>query len=261
MTLSTFGMFGTTPFASADTVDIDVSNTVIPDALELLFSDVKDPLEFLSTSLYFPWDRIIEESLFVNSSLSHDSNNFHAHNEQPTPLPYKNNKYQALSSLSPSNLDQTDAPLPNIPKSQNKAYNKEEKKKKRPNDNCTFVRRRKSHDARTKTGGHNHLEPTKRQIFLERNRMAANRCRQRKRELAQFLESRLKEISERKNELEGEISELCCQILDFKSEVLKHAHCGDARIEQHLAQVIEHLTHQNKPTDTVGTVRQPIHEL
>ena len=69
--------------------------------------------------------------------------------------------------------------------------------------------------------------------------MAASKCRQKKRERAQLVESKFEEQSERKGQLEDEISDPCCQILDIKNEDLKHAHCGDGLIERHLAQMIE----------------------
>lgn len=264
MATSTFGMLRVpTPFASADTVDIDANHTGAPDALDLLFPTGGDPLGFLSSSLTFPWEPNIEESLFTNHSFGHGLSNFHVHNEQPTPPPYNNEENHALSSLTASDPVQPVALSPNAPrKRQHKSHNGKEEEEKGGNGNCTIARRRKLHDTKTKTGSPHYLELTKRQKFLERNRMAASKCRQKKRERAQLLETRFEEQSERKNQLEGEISDLGCQILDIKNEVLKHAHCGDGHIERHLAQMIEQITcceksNKPKPTATAEAASPP----
>ena len=83
---------------------------------------------------------------------------------------------------------------------------------------------------------------TRREKSLERNRVAASKCRQKKKEHTAHLESRLKAQWQKKTQLESELSSLRCQILSLKNEVLKHAHCGDGRVGEHLSQMMQQIT-------------------
>lgn len=57
----------------------------------------------------------------------------------------------------------------------------------------------------------------------------------------------IKEQSERRSQLESEISSLRRQILDLKNEVLKHAHCGDGYVSRHLAQMMKQIMRRDNP--------------
>ena len=83
---------------------------------------------------------------------------------------------------------------------------------------------------------------TRREKSLERNRVAASKCRQKKKEHTAHLESRFKAQWQKKAQLENELSSLRCQILSLKNEVLKHAHCGDGRVGEHLSQMMQQIT-------------------
>lgn len=83
---------------------------------------------------------------------------------------------------------------------------------------------------------------TRREKSLERNRVAASKCRQKKKEHTAHLESRFKAQWQKKAQLESELSSLRCQILSLKNEVLKHAHCGDGRVGEHLSQMMQQIT-------------------
>ncbi|KAJ5817585.1 bZIP transcription factor bZIP-1 [Penicillium robsamsonii] len=85
-------------------------------------------------------------------------------------------------------------------------------------------------------------ERAKRAKFLERNRLAASKCRQKKKEHTQLLEFNFKEQSEKKEQLVAEIARLRSEILGLKNEVLKHAQCGDEPIKLHLAQMVKKIT-------------------
>ncbi|KAJ5492139.1 Rho GTPase activation protein [Penicillium expansum] len=90
-------------------------------------------------------------------------------------------------------------------------------------------------------------ERAKRAKFLERNRLAASKCRQKKKEHTQLLEFNFKEQSEKKEKLIGEIARLRSEILGLKNEVLKHAQCGDEPIKLHLAQMVKKITDNDAP--------------
>lgn len=86
-----------------------------------------------------------------------------------------------------------------------------------------------------------------RERFLERNRQAASRCRQKRKEHTQVLESRFKEQSIKHQQLQSEFRCLRVEILGLKNEVLKHAHCTDNHISEYLAQMLERVSSQMAP--------------
>lgn len=99
-----------------------------------------------------------------------------------------------------------------------------------------------------------HHDKAKREKFLERNRLAASKCRQKKKEHTMLLESRYKEQSDKKEKLVAEIARLRSEILGLKNEVLKHAQCGDEPIKLHLAQMVKKITYKDSPSDSVNEV-------
>lgn len=134
--------------------------------------------------------------------------------------------------------------------------------------------KRKSH--RASNGGHNNRrkstgessspsdeqpgEKTRRQRLLERNRVAANKCRQKKKEETKDLESRCQELSSRKDCLMAHFAQLQMEALDLKNAVLKHADCGDESIERHLAQSAMSLTNSctlSEPAVVPGVTSSP----
>ncbi|KAJ5909126.1 hypothetical protein N7495_001808 [Penicillium taxi] len=86
------------------------------------------------------------------------------------------------------------------------------------------------------------LESGKRAKFLERNRLAASKCRLKKKEHTQKLEFLFKEESKKKELLLHDIARLKSELLTLKNEVLKHAQCGDEPIKLHLAQMVKRIT-------------------
>lgn len=62
----------------------------------------------------------------------------------------------------------------------------------------------------------------KREKFRERNRLAASKCRQKKKKHAMMLESRLKEEWDKRKRLKLEIALLCRVIFELKNEALQH---------------------------------------
>ncbi|EYE96330.1 bZIP transcription factor [Aspergillus ruber CBS 135680] len=82
-------------------------------------------------------------------------------------------------------------------------------------------------------------EGASRERFLERNRQAASRCRQKRKKHMQRLESRFKEQSEKHQQLQSEFRCLRLEILSLKNEVLKHADCTDNHITNYLQQMVE----------------------
>ncbi len=79
-------------------------------------------------------------------------------------------------------------------------------------------------------GSNNTNEPTKpedvkRSKFLERNRIAASKCRQKKKEWTQNLEDRARELQKNNNQLRMVVDSCRQEVLFLKGELLKHSQC------------------------------------
>ena len=93
-------------------------------------------------------------------------------------------------------------------------------------------RGRKSNKVRQ--GEPNTEEDTKRERFLERNRVAASKCRQRKKEWMGGLENRARELQNQRTHLSAYVASLREEVLYLKDEMLKHNQCGCTKIREYL---------------------------
>lgn len=158
------------------------------------------------------WDKP-DSAAFANSALERDLKNAQVRNGQPTPPPY-DDQGRDLS------LDMMESAS----------------KRRRVREYKTAAA---SLSPDLDDAPH---ERAKRAKFLERNRLAASKCRQKKKEHTQKLECDFKEQSKKKEQLIAEIARLRSEILGLKNEVLKHAQCGDEPIKLHLAQMVKKIT-------------------
>lgn len=83
------------------------------------------------------------------------------------------------------------------------------------------------------------IDPTKpedvrRSKFLERNRVAASKCRQKKKEWTQNLESRARELQKNNASLRLMLESLRQELLFLKGEMLQHNQCGCIQIQEFL---------------------------
>ncbi|KAJ6006013.1 Rho GTPase activation protein [Penicillium sp. IBT 35674x] len=169
------------------------------------------------------WDAKADAAAFANSALERDLKNAQVRNGQPTPPPYEDQYARESAGL----------------------------------DLGSASKRRRAREYQTATDSLSpdldlddaspYQERAKRAKFLERNRLAASKCRQKKKEHTQVLEVRYKEQSEKRERLVGEIARLRSEILCLKNEVLKHAQCGDEPIKLHLAQMVKKITDIDGP--------------
>ncbi|KAF2179386.1 hypothetical protein K469DRAFT_716391 [Zopfia rhizophila CBS 207.26] len=74
-----------------------------------------------------------------------------------------------------------------------------------------------------------------RQSHLEKNRVAAHKCRQRKKEFIHSLETRAREYTTRNRQLKESVALLREELLYLKNEVLRHADCGFWAVDEYLA--------------------------
>ncbi len=79
-------------------------------------------------------------------------------------------------------------------------------------------------------------EDVKRSKFLERNRVAASKCRQKKKEWTQNLENRARELQKNNSSLRLMVDSLRQEVIFLKGEMLKHSSCGCDQIQKFLKQ-------------------------
>ncbi|KZF26637.1 hypothetical protein L228DRAFT_235684 [Xylona heveae TC161] len=85
-------------------------------------------------------------------------------------------------------------------------------------------------------------EDPKRSRFLERNRLAASKCRQKKKEWTSNLETRARDLQNEKNQLALMCGSLREEVLYLKGELLKHSSCGCASIRDYLNREVSNLS-------------------
>lgn len=86
-----------------------------------------------------------------------------------------------------------------------------------------------------------------RQSHLEKNRVAAHKCRQRKKEYINTLESRAREFSTKNKMLKENVAMLREEVLGLKNEVLRHAACGFWAVDEYLARCAGDLLGMEAP--------------
>ena len=77
-------------------------------------------------------------------------------------------------------------------------------------------------------------EDVRRNKFLERNRIAASKCRQKKKEWTQNLEARARELHKENSSLRLLVDSLRDEMLFIKGEMVKHSSCGCEPIQNWL---------------------------
>ncbi|MCJ1401624.1 hypothetical protein MMC11_004840 [Xylographa trunciseda] len=85
-------------------------------------------------------------------------------------------------------------------------------------------------------------EEEKRSKFLERNRVAASKCRQKKKEWTNNLEAKARELQNTKNQMAMMVNSLKEEVMWLKGEMLKHTGCGCVQIREYLAQQADSIT-------------------
>jgi len=81
----------------------------------------------------------------------------------------------------------------------------------------------------------------RRSKFLERNRVAASKCRQKKKEWTAGLERRARGLQASNAHLQLLAAGLCDEVLFLKGEMLRHTDCACAHVREYLAREAEHL--------------------
>ena len=92
-------------------------------------------------------------------------------------------------------------------------------------------------------------EDVKRSKFLERNRVAASKCRQKKKEWTQNLENRARELQKNNNQLRMVVDSCRQEILFLKGELLKHSQCECESIQSFIKSGINNFADNNYEED------------
>lgn len=87
-----------------------------------------------------------------------------------------------------------------------------------------------------------------RQSHLEKNRLAAHKCRQRRKEYINSLETRARDFSAQNQTLKDTVSQLREQVLGLKDVLLQHAGCGCWAIDEYLKRSAGDLLGIGNPT-------------
>jgi bZIP transcription factor len=117
----------------------------------------------------------------------------------------------------------------------------------------TTPRRRKKSARKQSSAGFNGDGGDKRNQFLERNRIAASKCRQKKKEWTSNLEQRARNLQASKTSLAMLVSSLREELLYLKGEALRHTTCDCNSVREYLARHAEallpqsHLDHAHSP--------------
>ena len=194
------------------------------------------------------------------------TSNTHVRNGQPTPppCPDENEQLSHLAFNSLSSLDQfqmdgfqaINAPLPfppSVPLASVK-YSSNAEQAPSPEHGQPFngisgssppATRRRSHTPVEKTKPKVDKRTTLRSEYLERNRLAASKCRQKKKNHNQKLQAACDELEVIHDALSKEQAELNHIRLLLKNELLAHAQCNIAPINAYIQGMIDHVTGQS----------------
>ncbi|OCL03538.1 hypothetical protein AOQ84DRAFT_368304, partial [Glonium stellatum] len=81
----------------------------------------------------------------------------------------------------------------------------------------------------------------RREKYLEKNRVAASKCRQKKKQWEMALDARVRELEAARACLRPYVTALREEVIALKSELLKHVDCGCTAIQEYLAESASHI--------------------
>lgn len=122
-----------------------------------------------------------------------------------------------------------------------------------PVQSTTTARRRKKSAGKQLSAGSAAENGDKRSQFLERNRVAASKCRQKKKEWTSNLEQRARELQASKTSLALLVSSLREELLYLKGEALTHTTCNCSSVREYLARHAE----ASLPTNNLEYAHSP----
>jgi hypothetical protein len=94
-----------------------------------------------------------------------------------------------------------------------------------------------------------------RQSHFEKNRVAAHKCRQRKKEYINGLDGRARELSSKNKALKANVAMLREEVLSLKNEILHHAGCGFWAVDEYVARCAGDLLGMEAPVMRITGLR------
>lgn len=243
--------FAAPAFTTADAVttasSYDNTQALSGDFMNFGFSADDEPVWNMSpiSPSFANWNTKIDAPFVPAAALDRDFKRTQVRNGQPTPP--LDDQQSSLSgdimAVFENNNSWDDTPTP--PSSGSRARNSsiDIPRRRRLREHKPSIASTLSSGGDSEDPGHDQV---KREKFLERNRLAASKCRQKKKEHTLMLETQYKEQAEKKARLNNEISQLRGEILGLKNEVLRHAQCGDEPIKLHLAQMVKQIANKDR---------------
>lgn len=145
-------------------------------------------------------------------------------------------------------MEQQPAPAPQQqPESSNAGKRKRSSNASANDASPKPTKRSRRSTARSKIQASNQLdlqnpEDEKRSKFLERNRVAASKCRQKKKEWTNNLEARARDLQNSKNQLALIVGSLKNEVMFLKGQMLRHNGCGCSQIREYLTHEADNIT-------------------
>ena len=188
-----------------------------------------------------------------------------AQHGQVTPPDYENDNESLLGLRLREQIEQaeTQPPQPEQPPQSPQEVGKGKRKRNtKTNDTASQSppKRTRKYASRglNNTNASNKPEDAKRSKFLERNRVAASKCRQKKKEWTQNLENRARELQKNNNQLRAVVESCRDEVLFLKGELLKHSQCECESIQAFLKSGAESFVDHTLEQDLFSHMISPI---
>ncbi|ORX92304.1 hypothetical protein K493DRAFT_408895 [Basidiobolus meristosporus CBS 931.73] len=143
--------------------------------------------------------------------------------------------YESSTSFIPEKLPQMSKPPASVEEYQDR-------------DSSSDERKEPSSGSKRKGSTHSEKDEEKRKRFLERNRVAASKCRQKKKVWVKELEHKSDEITARNKQLQHIVGQLKEELLQLKSQLLGHRNCNCNVIQQY----VQTSGHFSQVPDAIG---------
>lgn len=135
------------------------------------------------------------------------------------------------TTLSSESRPKSPPPPPRQEKSKRKASKRKETLEKRETTAATKTRRRPERESTRSTRTEEVKKPTRRARSLERNRVAASKCRKRKKAWTEKLEEKRSDLEAMHGELHSQYLSLLHESCTLKNHLITHAGCRDPNID------------------------------
>jgi hypothetical protein len=152
----------------------------------------------------------------------------------------RSSKRRRTSKASTNHAQQTDDPSSLLPQPEAGVAQPPKRKRGRPKAQPQMV------EAYTAEGFPFQVSSA-RQSHLEKNRVAAHKCRMRKKDYINGLEERARIFTTKNKALKENVAMLREEVLELKNEVLRHAGCGFWAVDEYLARCAGDLLGMKPP--------------